>query len=132
MAILATLPNFILYFTSSVLLSLLFLAIYIKLTPYNEFSLIKQGVIAPAISLSGAMLGFVIALASVIKNSLDFLDMAVWGFIAMIVQLIAFVIVRLLFKTLTEGINNNNIAKAIFLAMMSLLFGLLNAACMTY
>lgn len=132
MAILSTLPNFILYFVASALLSLLFLGIYTKITPYNEFALIKQGTIAPAISLSGAMLGFVIALSSVIKNSLDFVDMAVWGFIAMVVQLLAFGIVRVLFKTLTDGIVNNNIAKAIFLAMMSVMFGLLNAACMTY
>lgn len=132
MAILSTLPNFILYFVASALLSLLFLGIYTKITPYNEFALIKQGTIAPAISLSGAMLGFVIALSSVIKNSLDFVDMAVWGFIAMVVQLLAFGVVRVLFKTLTDGIVNNNIAKAIFLAMMSVMFGLLNAACMTY
>lgn len=132
MDILYTLPNFILYFVASALLSLLFLGIYTKITPYNEFELIKQGIIAPAISLSGAMLGFVIALASVIKNSLDFVDMAVWGLIAMVVQLLAFGIVRVLFKTLTDGIVNNNIAKAVFLAMMSVVFGVLNAACMTY
>lgn len=132
MAILSTLPNFLLYFVASAVLSLLFLGIYTRLTPYNEFELIKQGVLAPAISLSGAMLGFVIALASVIKNSLDFVDMAVWGLIAMVVQLLAFGIVRVLFKTLTDGIVNNNIAKAVFLAMMSVVFGLLNSACMTY
>lgn len=132
MGILSTLPNFILYFMVSAILSLLFLGIYTKITPYNEFVLIKQGTIAPAISLSGAMLGFVIALSSVIKNSLDFIDMAVWGLIAMVVQLFAFGIVRVLFKTLTDGIVNNNIAKAIFLAMMSVVFGMLNAACMTY
>ncbi len=132
MAILSTLPAFLLYFVSSCVLTAIFLAIYVNITPYKEFELIKQGNIAPAISVSGALLGFVLALASVIKNSLNIVDMVVWGVVAMIVQLLAFGVVRLMFKTLTDGIVNNNIAKAIFLAFVSVVFGILNAACMTY
>lgn len=132
MAILSTLPAFLLYFVSSCVLTAIFLAIYVNITPYKEFELIKQGNIAPAISVSGALLGFVLALASVIKNSLNIVDMVVWGVVAMIVQLLAFGVVRLMFKTLTDGIVNNNIAKAIFLAFVSVIFGILNAACMTY
>ncbi len=132
MAILSTLPAFLLYFVSSCVLTAIFLAIYVNITPYKEFELIKQGNIAPAISVSGALLGFVLALASVIKNSLNIVDMVVWGVVAIIVQLLAFGVVRLMFKTLTDGIVNNNIAKAIFLAFVSVVFGILNAACMTY
>ncbi len=88
--------------------------------------------VAPALSLSGALLGFVIALGSVIKNSIHLLDMLAWGVVAMIVQLLVFLAVRLLFPALTQGISQNNIAKALFLAVMSVAFGVLNAACMTY
>lgn len=132
MAILSTLPAFLLYFLSSCGLTAVFLVIYVNITPYKEFELIKQGNVAAAISISGALLGFVLALASVIKNSLNIVDMIVWGVVAMIVQLVAFGIVRLMFKTLTDGIVNNNIAKAVFLAFVSVVFGILNAACMTY
>lgn len=132
MNFLATLPNFLLYFVLSGTLAGIFLTLYVKITPYAEFTLIKQGLIAPAISLSGSLLGFVIALGSVIKHSVNIIDMLIWGVIAMMVQLMAFGLVRLIFPSLTNGIASNNIAKAIFLAAVSLVFGLLNAACMSY
>lgn len=127
-----TFTAFFTYFAIAVVLTLLFIKIYVKITPYNEFSLIKQGLIAPAISLSGSLLGFVIALSSVIKNSISLLDMVIWGVLALIIQLLAFLAVKLFLPTLTEGISNNNIAKSLFLAAVSLSFGLLNASCMTY
>lgn len=130
--LLSTLPTFLAYFATSVVLVLLFLAIYIKITPYDEFALIKQGIVAPAISLAGSLLGFVVALSSVIKNSVSLLDMAVWGVVALLVQLLAFVLTRLLFKDLTQGMNENNLAKGIFLGGLSLGFGIINAGCMTY
>lgn len=130
--LLSTLPTFLAYFATSAGLVLMFLLIYIKITPYDEFALIKQGVIAPAISLSGSLLGFVIALSSVIKHSVSLLDMAVWGVVALLIQLLAFAVTRLLFKDLTQGIHENNIAKGIFLGSISLAFGIINAGCMTY
>ena len=132
MTILATLPLFLVYFALASLLMIAFVLIYTKITPYDEFALIKQGQIAPAISLSGAILGFVMALASVIKNSVDLVDMVAWGVVAGLVQLLAFAVVRLFFRGLTDGINQNNIAKALMLGVVAVAFGMLNAACMTY
>lgn len=132
MDFLATLPNFIGYFVMAVALTAIFTVIYTKITPYDEFALIKQGLLAPAISLSGSLLGFVLALGSVIKNSVSLVDMAIWGVVALIVQLLAFGMTRLFFKDLVQGISNNNIAKGLVLGLFSLCFGILNAACMTY
>lgn len=132
MTILATLPLFLAYFALASLLMIAFVLIYTKITPYDEFALIKQGLIAPAVSLSGAILGFVIALASVIKNSVGLLDMVAWGVVAMVVQLLAFAVVRLGFRGLTDGITQNNTAKALILGVVSVAFGMLNAGCMTY
>lgn len=130
--LLETLPIFIAYFAMSVILTGAFLMIYVRITPYDEFALIKQGLLAPAISLSGSLLGFVIALSSVITNSISLTDMALWGLIALLVQLLAFGLTRVIFKDLVQGITHNNIAKGLFLGILSLGFGLLNAACMTY
>lgn len=132
MTILATLPLFLAYFALASLLMIAFVLIYTKITPYDEFALIKQGLIAPAISLSGTILGFVIALDSVIKNSVDLVDMVAWGVVAGLVQLLAFGVVRLGFRGLTDGINQNNTAKALVLGVVSVAFGVLNAGCMTY
>lgn len=132
LSLLSTLPAFLAYFAMAVVLTALFLGIYTKITPYDEFALIKAGHLTPALSLSGSLLGFVIALAAVIKHSVSLTDMAIWGVVALVVQLLAFLLTRLLFKDLTQGIQNNNLAKGTFLGVLSLSFGILNAACMTY
>lgn len=60
---------FLSYFVAAALLLAAFLAIYGRITPYAEFVLIRQGNSAAAISLSGAMLGFALPLASAIAHS---------------------------------------------------------------
>ena len=60
------------------------------------------------------------------------LDMVAWGVVAMVVQLLAFAVVRLGFRGLTDGITQNNTAKALILGVVSVAFGMLNAGCMTY
>ena len=52
----------------SLALTALFLAIYVRITPYREFALIRAGNVAAAASLSGALLGFVIPLASAMRG----------------------------------------------------------------
>jgi putative membrane protein len=129
---LVTLPNFIAYFAASLALTTLVLLIYTWVTPYREWELIRQGNDAAAISLSGAALGFVLPLASVIMNSLDLLDMVVWSAVAMLVQLGTFFVARLIKPQLTRDIAAGRTAPAVSLAGMSVVVGVLNAACMTY
>lgn len=129
---LVTLPNFIAYFAASLALTTLFLLIYTAVTPYREWELIRQGNDAAAISLSGAALGFVLPLASVIVNSLNLLDMVVWSVVAMLVQLGTFFIARLIKPQLTQDIAAGRTAPAVSLAGMSVVVGVLNAACMIY
>ena len=69
--------DFLIYFGMSLVLLALFLAIYVRLTPYREFALIRDGNIAAAYSLSGSMLGFIIPLASAVEHSVNPVDMAV-------------------------------------------------------
>ena len=45
----------------------IFAAIYVRVTPYNEIALIREGNMAASISLSGALIGFVLPLASAIS-----------------------------------------------------------------
>jgi putative membrane protein len=109
-----------------------FVYIYTAITPHKEFALIKDGNVAASISLSGALLGFVLALASVIEHSVSLIDMVIWGIVALIVQLLAYFLVRLALPALSQGIEDNNISKAILLASTAISFGLINAACMVY
>jgi putative membrane protein len=60
------------------------------------------------------------------------LDCLVWAFIALIVQIIVFYLVRVPVPNLSERIAAGELAPAIWLGLSSLAAGLLNAACMIY
>src|SRR5262245_20220826 len=71
-----------------------FMILYLLITPYNELKLIKNGNVAAALSLSGAVLGFTFPLASAIVHSLNAWDMVLWSLIAAAVQLFVYIAVR--------------------------------------
>ncbi len=129
---LAGLGSFIAYFGIAAALLILFCLVYSWVTPYPEFKLIKAGKVAPAISFSGALLGFVIPLASVISHSIALLDMIVWALVALVVQVLVFLGLRLFIGDLAQDIANDQPAPAVLLAVLSLAAGIINAACMTF
>ncbi len=129
---LQTLPMFAAYFGLAVALFLVFLIIYIRVTPYDEFDLIKEGNTAAAASLSGSVLGFIVPLSSVVANSLDIYDMALWATVALFVQLLAFFGLRLAMPTMLQGIPHGNVAQGLIVGIMSVAAGIINAACMFY
>jgi putative membrane protein len=126
------LSAFFSHFLIAMLLLALFIAIYVRITPYKEITLIRAGNVAAAISLSGSMLGFAVALASAIANSISLFDMLTWGSIALVVQLLAFLLTRVMLPDIVSDIPQNKTASGIFLGAASFALGLLNAACMTY
>jgi putative membrane protein len=87
---------------------------------------------AAAFSLSGSLLGFVVPLAAATQHSVSLGDMAIWGVIAMVVQILAFVVARLLIPSIVTDIPAGKQAQGFFLGALSLGVGLLNAACMTW
>lgn len=125
-------PAFIVYFAASLALLALFVAIYIRMTPYRELALIREGNCAAAASLSGAMVGFVIPLAHSIAQSVNLADMALWGLIALLVQLLVYFACTRLMPGLKTDIPAGKTAPGIFLGALSVATGILNAACMTY
>lgn len=129
---LSMLPAFLSYFAVAVALIAVFLLIYVNVTPYDEIALIRQGNTAASISLSGAMLGFAMPVANVIAHSDTLADLAAWGAIAGIIQLLTYLVARFALPQLTADIPAGKVAPASFLAALSLTVGLTNAACMTY
>lgn len=124
--------DFLLYFVASLALVAVFLFIYVHITPYREIRLIREGNQAAAYSLSGALLGFIVPLATAIAYSVAFVDMLLWGGIALIVQLAAFFVVRMVLPNLATDIPAGKLAPGLFVGAFSLGIGLLNAASMTY
>jgi putative membrane protein len=124
--------DFLVYLAASLALLALFIAIYVRITPYREIALIREGNMAASFSLSGAILGFVIPLAAAVQHSANLVDMLIWGVIALAVQVAAFVAVKLTIPSVTRDVPAGNGAQGFFLGSMSLGVGLLNAACMSY
>lgn len=130
--LLAGANGFFLHFVAAAALTGLFALCYLWITPYAEFKLIREGKTAPAVAFSAALLGFTLALAGAIANSVSFADMLVWAAIALFVQVLVFVGLRLAFADLCRRIADDQLGPAILLAGLSLAAGLLNAACLSY
>lgn len=124
--------DFLVYLAVSLVYLGLFVAIYIRVTPYRELALIRTGNLGAAFSLSGALLGFIIPLSSAVRYSVSLVDMAIWAAIALAVQIAAFVAVKLMIPRIDADIAAGQSAQGFFLGALSLGVGLLNAACMSY
>ena len=124
--------NFLVYLVVSLVLLRAFVAIYIRVTPFAEFALMREGNVAASFSFSGAILGFVIPLGASIRFSVSLVDMAIWGVIALAVQIAAFVVVRLSVPTICDDITKGNAAQGFFLGATALAAGILNASCISF
>lgn len=128
---LSALPHFLAYFGVAAALAVGFLTLYTMSTPHREFALIREGNTAAAIQLVGTFLGFAIPTAIVTGHSVSLADMALWGVVAAVVQLLVFVVIsRFLFRAIEQRIAENCTASGLFVGGMGLGFGVLQAACM--
>jgi putative membrane protein len=124
--------EFLVYAGMSVAFVYVYMVIYLRLTPYDELKLIKEGNVAAALSLSGSVLGFTFPLAAAILNSVHPWDMMLWGLIAGVVQLLVYIAVRFTLLNVVRRIPDDQVATGIVLAAITIAAGILNASCMTY
>src|SRR3954454_21642683 len=129
---LAGLPALLVYFCEAILAVLAYLYVYTRITPHNEFELIRNNNAAAAIALGLSLLGFSLPLISAIMHASNVWDCMIWSLVALIVQIIVFFIVRIPVPNLPQRIAAGELAPAIWLGLASLAFGAINAACMTY
>ena len=125
------LPWFLAYIATAALLSLSYVIIFMWVTPHNEIKLIRDNNAAASIAFAGSLIGFCLPLASAISHSVSLIDCVIWGVIALIIQTIIFLIVRLPIPKISARIENNEIASGVWLGSASLAGGVLNAASMT-
>jgi putative membrane protein len=118
------------YFVVAIGAIMVFVAIYTAITPYREITLIREGNVAAAISLGGAVLGYTLPLAQSVAQSGSLADMLLWSVVALVAQLLAYAATRLMLPQLAADVKADKIASAIFLAAMSLAIGIVNAAAM--
>tara|TARA_B100000989_G_C19499958_1_gene453781 strand:+ start:25 stop:438 length:414 start_codon:yes stop_codon:yes gene_type:complete len=104
------------------------LLIYVRITPFDEISLIKNKNNAAAITLGGAIVGFAIPLAASLKTSLNLWDIVIWGVVTLILMLISYRVIDFLVSDLARRVEGNEIGPAILLAAIKLAVGLIAAA----
>lgn len=127
--VLNSLPAFAGYFATALVLLAVFVVLYVFVTPYNEMALIREGNTAAAVSLGGAMIGYALPIAVAVASSHNIASMIGWGVVACIVQLLAYIVARLVLPQIVLNIPLGKLASGIFLAALSLGTGILNAGC---
>ena len=128
---LTTLADFLLFFVTAAVLTLIFVVVYTRVTRHDELALIKKNLTAAALAFSGSLIGFALPLASTMINSVTVVEMVLWGLVALIVQVGVYFIVRLPMPRISERIEGGEVAAGIWLGCTSLVAGILNAAAMT-
>lgn len=123
--------NYLIYMLTAAVVLMFFFVIYTRLTPYNEVLLIRQGNVAAALTLSGAVLGFSLTLASCILHSPTMISFLGWSGAALFVQLLAYVVTTRCLSISKEHIESGNVAYGGLLGTISLAVGAINAACIS-
>ena len=127
--------GFLSFFFTALALVIIFLYLYAVVTPYDDYKLIfEDNNIAAALGFGGAIIGVSIPLYSALVHSVSYMDFAIWGGVAILIQLIfAFIVTRLSGKySFKTKISDGVISVGILMAFLSISIGLLNAGSMSY
>jgi putative membrane protein len=124
------LPVLLGQFAVTLLLLGLGIVVYMWLTPFNERRLIREGNSAAGIVVLGTLLALSLPLAATLASSLVVLDILVWGLVALVIQLLAFVVAARLMRELPRMIEAGNVAAALVVVGIQLAIAILNVGAM--
>ena len=129
---LAGLPAFLAYLCISIVAIVIYVLIYTWLTGHDEFKLIDKGQPGAAVALGLSLIGFALPLASAIAHASNVVDCAIWGVIALGVQIGAYYLASIPVPSLSKRIATGDLAAGLWLGLSSMTAGLLSAASMTW
>lgn len=122
---------FLTYFGVGVAVLFAAVGIVLLVTPHSEIKLIRAGNTAAAIAFGGSLIGLALPIQSAISHSVSLLDALIWGMVAAVVQVLAFLIARVASGKLSEQIDQNVVSAGVFSAAIAISVGLVNAAAIT-
>ncbi len=123
-------PVLLLHFATTLVLLGLGVAGYMAITPFHEPTLVAKGNVAAGIVLAGTVIALAIPLAATLATSAVWLDIALWGLVALLLQLVTFAIASIVIRRLRDMIEAGNIAAALMLVGIQVAVALLNAGAM--
>ena len=130
-SLLAGFPVLLLHSSVTLVMLALAVTLYVKITPYDELTLIREGNTAAAISLSGAVLGLGLPLAFSMASSVNIWEVLVWGPVTLLLQLVAYRVTDVVLRDLPKRIVDGEIGPALVLCSIKLAVAAVNAAAVT-
>jgi putative membrane protein len=122
-------PSFFGYFVAGIIFFGAYFLAYTGVTKCDELLLIRHGNMAAAYSLIGSSLGFSLPLAIAISHTASAQAFVFWAFLAMVTQICTYYFLKLVLKDMDGQIEANNAAYGLLAGGISLVMGIINAAC---
>jgi putative membrane protein len=119
-SVLAGVPFLVLHVIVAVAILIIGIVVYIWITPWEDWRLVREGNTAAAIAMGGMMLGLGIPLASCLKASVNVWDILIWGLVTLVLQVVTFKVMDLLMRGLARRIEDGQVSAAIVLAAAKL------------
>jgi putative membrane protein len=123
--------NYALHLIAAGLLLFVFFLVYCRATPFDELTLIRQGNLAAALTLGGALIGFSMTVASGLIHTDALLSFIGWSAAAAAIQLLTYVLVTRLLHMSKQQIESNNVAFGVLLASISISVGAVSAGALS-
>ena len=127
--LLSLVPSFFGYFVAGLFFLVVYFLAYTRATSYDEIKLIRHGNLAAVYSLVGSALGFSLPLAMAISHSASAQAFVFWALLSMVTQIGTYYFLKLVLKDVDAQIEANNSAYGVLDGGISLVVGVINAAC---
>ena len=103
---------------------------YMRLTPFHEFALIRQGNTAAGVVVMGTLIALSMPIAATLASSHVVLDIVIWGLVALIIQLVTFLLTVRLIRDLPAMIEAGNIGAGLLVIGVQNAVAIINAGAM--
>jgi len=124
-------PVLLLHASVTLVMLALAVTVYMKITPYDELALIRDGNTAAAITLSGAVVGLGVPLAFAMASSVNVWEILIWGLVTLLLQLVAYRVTDVILRDLPARIIDGEVGPALLLCSIKLAVAAVNAAAVT-
>ena len=127
--------NFLSYLGVAIGLLVVGVILFTIITPkIKEFKLIAEKNVSAAMLLGGKVMGLAIVLGAAAEYSISLMDMAIWGVIGIVSQIIVFILAEVITIrfSIQKAIEEDNRAVGTMLLSLSLAVGWIVAKCLSY
>jgi len=124
------LPVLLAQFAAALALLALGWLCYMRLTPFHEFDLIRQGNTAAGVVVMGTLIALSMPIAATLASSHVVLDIVIWGLVALLIQLLTFLLTVRLIRDLPAMIESGNVGASLLVIGIQNAVAIINAGAM--